>query len=259
MPSAMRFASSADLPGVAPELDVALDGTVRQRLRVRGTVQGVGFRPYVYKLATELGLTGYVLNDPGGVVIEVEGAEEVATGLAARLTASPPPLSLVTGVDLESVPTQGSSVFEIRRANHRRDQGPHLRRRRYLRGVRGRDLRPRPAPLPLRVHQLHELRPPFHDRDLDPVRPGQHHDERLRHVRRVPGRVRGPDRQALPCPAHRLPSLRSHFEAGRCRGSGHHGRPPSRARAALLKEGRIVAVKGLGGYHLASTLSATEP
>ncbi|HEX3325452.1 MAG TPA: carbamoyltransferase HypF [Actinomycetota bacterium] len=93
---------------------MALEETVRRRLRVRGTVQGVGFRPYVYKLATELGLTGYVLNDPGGVVIEVEGAEEVATGFAARLTASPPPLSLVTGVELESVPPQGSSVFEIR-------------------------------------------------------------------------------------------------------------------------------------------------
>ena len=45
----------------------------RTRLRVEGTVQGVGFRPYVYRLAGELGLAGFVLNDSRGVLIEVEG------------------------------------------------------------------------------------------------------------------------------------------------------------------------------------------
>ena len=44
-------------------------------MRVEGVVQGVGFRPYVYRLAGELGLTGFVLNDPHGVLLEVEGSE----------------------------------------------------------------------------------------------------------------------------------------------------------------------------------------
>ncbi len=48
-----------------------LERTIRKCLRAHGTVQGVGFRPYVYRLATELGLTGFVLNDPAGVVIEI--------------------------------------------------------------------------------------------------------------------------------------------------------------------------------------------
>ena len=45
----------------------------RTRVRVEGTVQGVGFRPYVHRLAGELGLAGYVLNDSRGVLLEVEG------------------------------------------------------------------------------------------------------------------------------------------------------------------------------------------
>ena len=49
-------------------------GAARARAR-RGTVQGVGFRPYVYRLASELGLGGFVRNDPRGVVLEVEGAD----------------------------------------------------------------------------------------------------------------------------------------------------------------------------------------
>ena len=47
----------------------------RTRVRVEGTVQGVGFRPYVYRLARELGLGGWVLNDARGVLLEVEGAQ----------------------------------------------------------------------------------------------------------------------------------------------------------------------------------------
>ena len=65
----------------------------RVRARVEGTVQGVGFRPYVYRLAGELGVAGHVLNDARGVVVEVEAPSETvqrfldpaaARGAAAR-------------------------------------------------------------------------------------------------------------------------------------------------------------------------------
>ena len=49
-------------------------GLVRKRIRVRGIVQGVGFRPFVFNLAHELGLAGYVLNSSAGVTIEIEGS-----------------------------------------------------------------------------------------------------------------------------------------------------------------------------------------
>ena len=51
-----------------------MNGRIRTAVRVEGVVQGVGFRPYVYRLANELDLAGYVLNDASGVLLEVEGS-----------------------------------------------------------------------------------------------------------------------------------------------------------------------------------------
>jgi hydrogenase maturation protein HypF len=71
----------------------------RRRLRVTGTVQGVGFRPFVYREAVELGLSGFVYNDSAGVLIEVEGEREALDRLCERLVGRPPPLARVTGVE----------------------------------------------------------------------------------------------------------------------------------------------------------------
>ena len=67
----------------------------RLRVEVRGAVQGVGFRPFVYRLATGLGLAGWVLNDVRGVEIEVEGSEESLATFRARLEAEAPPRAVV--------------------------------------------------------------------------------------------------------------------------------------------------------------------
>jgi hydrogenase maturation protein HypF len=86
---------------------------MRVRARVEGTVQGVGFRPYVYRLAGELGCSGHVFNDARGVVVEVEaGAAEIERFLA-RLPAEAPPLAHVERVLAEPVPATGSSEFAI--------------------------------------------------------------------------------------------------------------------------------------------------
>jgi len=75
--------------------------TSRLRLRVRGTVQGVGFRPFVYGLATRLGLTGWICNDSAGVLIEAQGAAALA--LAAAIRAEAPPLARIDALESESV------------------------------------------------------------------------------------------------------------------------------------------------------------
>ena len=63
----------------------AKDAMQRLRITLRGAVQGVGFRPFVYRLATEMALTGWVLNSSAGLVVEVEGPGEVLGRFAERL------------------------------------------------------------------------------------------------------------------------------------------------------------------------------
>ena len=88
--------------------------TVRLQLRVRGVVQGVGFRPYVYNLARRLGLTGFVLNSPRGVFIEVEGPAGAAEAFVAALDAEAPPLVRITAIDRAEIPAVGDTEFAIR-------------------------------------------------------------------------------------------------------------------------------------------------
>ncbi|HVY45624.1 MAG TPA: Sua5/YciO/YrdC/YwlC family protein, partial [Minicystis sp.] len=68
-------------------------------IRVRGRVQGVGFRPHVHRLATELGLSGEVLNDGAGVLIRVSGSADVVQALLDRLAREAPPLARVEAVE----------------------------------------------------------------------------------------------------------------------------------------------------------------
>jgi hydrogenase maturation protein HypF len=85
----------------------------RARVRVEGTVQGVGFRPYVYRLAGRQGLAGFVLNDPRGVLIEVEGSTSAVEEFLARLGPEAPPLAAIERVLTEEREPHGDSGFAI--------------------------------------------------------------------------------------------------------------------------------------------------
>jgi hydrogenase maturation protein HypF len=82
--------------------------TERRRVRVTGTVQGVGFRPFVFRHAVALGLVGFVLNDSSGVLIEVEGEHTELAELCRLLSEAPPPLARVTSVDWATLPSDGT-------------------------------------------------------------------------------------------------------------------------------------------------------
>jgi len=94
---------------------VAVGAAVRSRVRLRviGTVQGVGFRPYVYRLATELGLSGSVLNDERGVLIEAEGDPAAVAALVARLGPEAPPLAAIERVEQQALSARRESGFRI--------------------------------------------------------------------------------------------------------------------------------------------------
>ena len=83
----------------------------RLRVRVQGTVQGVGFRPFVFNQATRFGLTGWVLNDGDGVLIEAEG--EGVEDFILALQAEPPPLARIDAYAVEEISLQGTSDFLI--------------------------------------------------------------------------------------------------------------------------------------------------
>ncbi len=89
------------------------DACARRRILVTGVVQGVGFRPFVYRLARELGLAGFVRNDAGGVTIEVEGALPVLDEFARRLATTAPSLARVDTVTAGALPLRAASGFTI--------------------------------------------------------------------------------------------------------------------------------------------------
>lgn len=88
---------------------------VRRHFQISGQVQGVGFRPFVYRLAVELGLTGWVLNDSHGVTIELQGAAASTARFASRLRSELPPLASIVDFAEITLPLMvGEDRFEIR-------------------------------------------------------------------------------------------------------------------------------------------------
>ncbi len=98
--------------GVQTDAQASLAGTaaLRRRLLARGQVQGVGFRPFVYRLARELGLTGSVGNTSEGVCIEIQGRAEDVQAFPELLRKKLPPLARLTGLAEEDMPLLGSET-----------------------------------------------------------------------------------------------------------------------------------------------------
>jgi len=88
----------------------------RLLIRVNGIVQGVGFRPFVYRLAKELGLKGFVRNDTEGVTIEVEAEEWALQEFVKALQTKFPPLAIVQEIKVEELPLKGFSSFVIEKS-----------------------------------------------------------------------------------------------------------------------------------------------
>jgi hydrogenase maturation protein HypF len=88
-------------------------GRRRVEVCVRGVVQGVGFRPFVYTAAAEFGLSGSVRNDSSGALVDVEGDDGAVDAFLTRLRERPPPLAVIESVECRAVPTVGGTGFTI--------------------------------------------------------------------------------------------------------------------------------------------------
>lgn len=90
-----------------------MSARVRKAIEVGGIVQGVGFRPYVYRLAAQHKLAGFVTNTAAGVSIEVEGPGEAVDGFLTKLSLEAPPLARITQLEARNVPAREENGFRI--------------------------------------------------------------------------------------------------------------------------------------------------
>ena len=147
-------------------------------VEIHGAVQGVGFRPFVYRLATELALTGWVINDTAGRLHRSRRARQpTLQRFLARLPAEAPPRA--HHPDLSQPAWLDPAGYETLRDPPQRRAGrqdrPRPARYRHLPRLPGGDVRSgRPAP-PLPLHQLHQLRPALQHHRGAALRPAQHH------------------------------------------------------------------------------------
>jgi hydrogenase maturation protein HypF len=219
----------------------------RTRMRVVGTVQGVGFRPYVYRLAHELGLAGFVRNDERGVLVEVEGDGPAVALFGERLAAEAPPLARVEGVIAEELGPAGERGFRIAASTSR-----------------GRPDAPVPPDGATCDACLAELFDPADRRFRYPFLNCTDCGPRFTIVRGVPYDRRlttmtGFEMCARCRAEYEDPhDRRFHAQPNACpdcgpslRIAGREAGDPLRAAVDAIAAGLIVAVKGIGGFHLA--------
>jgi hydrogenase maturation protein HypF len=227
-------------------------GRRRFRLQVRGAVQGVGFRPFVYRQSTALGLTGWVGNTPAGVTVEAEGEPDQVAALIRSLREAPPPNAAIVAIDSEEIAPNGDEGFAIRTSD--------------AAGPRSAAILPDLATC---EDCLAELFDPADRRYRYPFINCTHCGPRYSIIEELPyDRTRTAMRHFPMCPTCRAeyetPSdRRFHAEPNACpdcgprlalwdRAGGPLARDDAalRAGAAALRRGEIVAVKGIGGFHL---------
>jgi len=223
----------------------------RRRLRVRGQVQGVGFRPFVYRIATECRLAGWVRNDSAGVEIEIEGPAAALASFEARLASEAPRLAHIVSLEAGDLPALGDvEPFGIIASGG---------------GGGGAHVTPDTAVCP---DCLAELFDPGNRRWRYPFINCTHCGPRYTITRALPYDRPNTSMASFPMcaaclaeygdPLHR----RFHAQPNACADCGPsltllgaNGQPLPAGDAfagtlVLLREGAILAIKGLGGFHL---------
>ena len=218
----------------------------RRRIRVRGVVQGVGFRPFVHRIATRGNLAGSVWNDGDGVVVEVEGAPEAVDAFARALVDEAPPLARVASVAGERVEPLGEHAFVVA-SSHGGGRSALV-----------------PPDVATCDDCLRELFDPTDRRYRYPFVNCTNCGPRLTIVTRVPYDRPNTTMAGFPLCAdcrreYEDPSdRRFHAEPIACPACGPHLSLPLEQAVAALRDGAIVAVKGLGGYHLACDATSED-
>ncbi len=220
----------------------------RVHLRVRGVVQGVGFRPFVHRLAERHGLTGFVFNDADGVVIEVEGDPAALARFVAAVEAEAPPLARVAEVVAVPSSARHDTSFAILPSPDAVGAPTALV----------------PPDVATCEDCLRELLDPADRRYRYPFVNCTNCGPRFTIVTAVPYDRPNTTMAGFPlCPDCRREyedplDRRFHAEPIACPVCGPRLSMPLEDAVAILRHGGILAVKGLGGYHLACDASSEE-
>jgi len=225
---------------------------LRRRYLFGGIVQGVGFRPFIYRTAQARHLSGYVLNRADGVVVEVEGTRADLDGFIDDVNAHLPPLAQITSLHVEHIAPQGDETFAIRQSDSQ--------------GSREVLISPDMA---VCGPCLKELFDPSDRRYRYPFINCTDCGPRLTIIRDIPYDRGNTSMACFPlCPEcgreYTDPTNRRfHAEPNACPVCGPHltllgGQgervcvdDPIPAAVTLLNQGKILAIKGVGGFHLA--------
>ncbi|TDX52397.1 carbamoyltransferase HypF [Orenia marismortui] len=90
---------------------------VRKKIKIKGIVQGVGFRPFIYRLASKQNLVGWVNNNSQGVIIDIEGESEKISSFLSLINSKSPPLAKIDSIELREVPLKGYDNFSIKQSS----------------------------------------------------------------------------------------------------------------------------------------------
>ena len=238
-------------------LEMSKIDIARRRYFITGVVQGVGFRPFIYTLATRLGLTGWVQNTSAGVTIEIEGTPETIEQFQHLLSHEAPPLAHIESITTEQLAPNGFTQFEIH-ASHadpdayqpisadisicedclRELHDPEDRRYRYPFinctncGPRFTIIKDIPYDRPQTTMAPFEMCPDCAREYHDPL-------DRRFHAQPVACPICGPNVWLVT------------IQDGQAVNTELTGEQAIARTNDLLKQGKVVAVKGLGGFHLA--------
>jgi hydrogenase maturation protein HypF len=225
---------------------------IRRRIQITGVVQGVGFRPYVYRLARECGVAGQVLNDSAGVDIEVQGSTASVSSFIERLPLEAPPLSRIVTFDVSEIPVNGDREFRIVKSHGTQEQKVLIS-----------------PDVAVCADCLHEMCDPCDRRYKYPFINCTNCGPRFTIVRDIPYDRALTSMSVFPmCPACRREyedpaNRRFHAQPNACWECGPQVelwdasgqritvKDPIQEAATHISAGEIVAVKGLGGFHFA--------
>ncbi len=249
----MRTAATPVMPSAACAVEI----------RIRGRVQGVGFRPMVWRHARDLGLEGIVFNDADGLLIRAKGSEASMRDFLARLEKDPPPLASVESLEVSDYDGPLPSSFEIGESGH---------------GTTNTQIAPDAALCPDCANDVFD---PFSRRFRYPFTTCTNCGPRLTIVKRMPYDRISTSMAAFDlCPActteyHDPNDRRFHSETTACHFCGPKARlirfdgkafsfeqssmlDDVDGALGLIQKGEIIAIKGLGGFHLACDATRAE-